>query len=115
MPAEEDRFERRLALLESNVTSQGTALKALLGAFETLSASLAELADGRGDAPDLVLRVEAIEFRQEQLIGVVRDMHEALGALFGDFLKRTATFEGDSQELRELAEDLDEQPDGAAS
>lgn len=111
MPAEQDPYARRLSLLETNLSGQATALKALLGAFETLSSSLAKLTeelDDADDAEDIFLRVSAIEFRQQQLICVVRDMHNALGTLFRGLSEGTTTFEKNSQELAELADEASE-------
>lgn len=114
MPADGDPYARRLSLLETNLNGQATALKALLGAFETLSSSLAELTEELDDTDDTVLRVDAIEFRQQQLICVVRDMHEALGTLFRGLSAGTATFDEHSRELAELAEEASEALDDAA-
>ncbi len=102
MTDSDDPIVRRLELLETNVSGQSVALNALLSAFETLSASLAELVEEGDDPAELSERLEGVERRQQLLIGVLRDMHGALEELFRQLRDDVDAYHSHAKDLAAL-------------
>ncbi|MEO9223670.1 MAG: hypothetical protein ABI276_01610 [Acidimicrobiales bacterium] len=115
MTDSDDHLVRRLELLETNVSGQSVALNALLSAFETLSGSLAELAEDGDGSEDLGERVEALERRHQQLIAVVRDMHVALEVLFRQMRDDVDTYHSHERDLAALEAQAAAAPGGDSS